>query len=216
MVGNGPTKQRKGTIMNISTFPAVECTRGFVANLADYPEATLHALAARGAKHVFGNECASKITAWKAKLAEDGREPSEEDVSAKWAEVLAEADAKCRAGELGLRVRVATVDPREAAIERFAKEELKIVLAGAGVKKLPKDDGEDTIKWGGADLTLDDLIERWLGSVDKKGIFGTTGEANRPRVEKKADKFLAEKAKKAKAKEKLVAAAKAETPDELF
>ena len=125
---------------------------------SDVPAVSLLALAQRGWTHVFGNEVASALTAWRK--TEEGARSTQEQIDS-W--LAAKRDAKLAAimaGTLGVR---AAGQPKatgiEALVRSIAVEWLKVALATQGAK-LPSGDKVITVK--GKAMTREQLIEATL------------------------------------------------------
>lgn len=134
---------------------------------SDVPAVSLLALAQRGWVHVFGNECASALVAWRK--TDEGKVATDEQIAA-W--LKSRRDAKLKQimdGELGTK-RVAS-GPRatgiDAVIRKVVVEWLTAKLGAAGVK-LPT--GDKTITVGKGDktksFTREELIAQTVGKAD--------------------------------------------------
>jgi len=169
---------------------------------AKLPQASIDALLRRGVSHYLGNEQASKLTAWadaQAK-AEGGSVPTDEQKAARKAELVREALAALAAGTVGTRVAGPRVEPIEAARNAIAKREVTEILRGAGIKP-PK--GDEAVKF--ADGTTKTMAQMVATRLEKFG----------DRIEKEAQKKLAEDARRVKAAQAVAAQAEAKTADAL-
>lgn len=139
---------------------------------ATLPEASLNALIRKGWAHFMGNEQASKVTAWKAKLVDGtpatdtapavaGREPSEDEISAAKDAYQAAALKALQDGTVGVSVaRGPAVSPEETIMRGLAKAEITATLKANGLK-VPT--GEAVVKFGdGQSFTMAQLIARRL------------------------------------------------------
>lgn len=149
----------------------------YKAVIADIPEASFIALAARGFSHMLGNEVASKVTAAKKKfaeanealLAEDEESYNEalaENVEALEHQYREEFLAKIMGGTLGVRA----TGPRGSAIETVMRavaiEELRAALGKKNVKWPAKADDELTV--GGKVYTRTGLVDAYLEKHGEK------------------------------------------------
>lgn len=147
---------------------------GHSFDVSSLPEASVRALLSRGFNHVLGNEVASKVTAWKARVAEGENPitPSDDEIAAKKAEYQADMIAKIKEGTLGIRAAGVTVDPVEAEMERLAKEYVQTTLKANNLKFVyPKDENgkrvkgsEGTVTLKDGTFTLDELVDRQLSA----------------------------------------------------
>lgn len=166
---------------------------GTVHNFADLPETSQQAFVNRAVSHIFGNECASTVTAWKK--TDEGANASEDAISVKLTEARNAKLEKILAGTLGVRAVGPRIDPLEREMDRIALREIKAFFAKQGWK-FPKAD--ETFAFGADSFTADELADRWLDGTDRAGDFGKAGEANKPRIERAAKRVIAEKAKMVK------------------
>lgn len=173
----------------------------------------IEALIRRGVSHFLGNEVASKVKSWadqeiakatKAHVEKHGEDeevpedlgPTDEEKAAKLAEFRKTAVQALYDGTIGQgSPRGPRLDPVESAMSAIAKQELTILLTHNGLKWPKKD---EKVKFADAEYSADELLTRWLSGRDGKGLFGTAGQENRPRIKREAEKRVAEAEKKAK------------------
>ncbi len=182
-----PAPMMAGPIQRIILMPTINVDTTIITaggkeiDLASLPGKTINAMLRRGFTHFFGSEIASRVGAAKAKFeADNGRPMTEEEVDATKTELLAAGHVKVAEGTLGDRAVGQSVDPVEALVESLGRAEVKDMLRANDVK-IPKK-GEKITFAGGAELELEELVERW---VVKNG----------ERLEKEAKKQIAAKAK---------------------
>ena len=166
------------------------------------PVESIAALVRRGISHYLGNEQAAKVTAWveaQVKTA-NGVAPSDEAKATAKAGFVAKAIEVMLSGEMGTRVSGPRVEPIEAARNSIAKAEVLAILRSAGIKP-PK--GEEAVKFGdGTTKTLAAMIATRLAN-------------HADRIEKEANKKLADAARAAKAAKAVADAAETKTADAL-
>lgn len=156
---------------------------GYEIDVTDLPAKSIDALLSRGLTRFLGNEQASKVSSWKAAFkTEHGTEPTDDNVAAYHASVVADAVKRLVEGTIGTRQPSVTVDPLEKEMHRLAKAEVVEILRANSIK-VPKE-GEAVTFADGSQKTLDDMIEARLAK---------RGEA----IEKEAKRILAAKAKRA-------------------
>lgn len=139
---------------------------------ATLPAVSNEALIKKGWSHYMGNEQASKVTAWKAKLeagtpaegdkpAVAGRTPTADEIEAKKAEFQATALKALQEGTVGVSVaRGPAVSPEETVMRQLARAEVTAILKDAGLK-VPA--GDKVVKFGdGQEFTMAALIARRL------------------------------------------------------
>lgn len=149
-------------------------------DFATLPESSRNALLSRGLTHYLGSEVAAKVTAWVNR--EENAGATVEQKAAKKAEFYEAAKEALLAGTVGMNARGPRLDPVEAEMARLAKQEVKAILAGAGMKLVKGEAkfADGTVK------SLDAMVETRL-------------EREGERLRKAAEKSIADAAKKAKA-----------------
>lgn len=183
-----PNDTNTSTTVTYGSLPEID--------LAKLPHSSVMAMFRRGISHYFGNEQASKLTAFFGQKDEAGNlvnEDTPEARAAKKAELQQAAFEALLAGKVGVSVRGPAADPITAIIRRLARAEVTNILKANGVKFPSK--AEDTIEMpDGSKFTGAQLIDR---RIAKEG----------ERLAREAKKIADDQAKKAaKAQE----AAKAE------
>lgn len=136
----------------------------YSASPGDVPAVSLMALAQRGWTHVFGNEVASALTAWRK--TEEGKAASDADIAAYLAKKRDEKLDKIMSGTLGTRT---PGQPKatgvEAIMRTIAVAWVKAALEKRGAK-LPT--GDKTVNVAGKDMTRDELIDATLRNRGEK------------------------------------------------
>lgn len=147
------------------------------------PPASIEAMISRGLTHFMGSECASKVTAWKAKQEVP---PTGAEIDAKLVEVQTEAWTKFVEGKVGVRAPGAgpKISHHDTVVRKITTDELRVILKNIGVK-FPK--GDEQVTLGGTDYSLDDLIDRRLA---KEGERINKEAAARIRLEDKRAEAL--------------------------
>jgi len=168
---------------------------------ATLPVASIDSLLRKGISHFLGNEQASKVTAWVESVTKEKNvAPTDEEKAAKKAEFIKSAIEALVAGTVGTRVSGPRVEPIEAARNTIARKEVTDILRAANIK-VPK--GDEAVKFAdGTEKTLAQMIATRLEK------FGD-------RIEKEAQKKLAEDARRVKAASATVAAVESKTADAL-
>lgn len=186
-------------------------TTAVIFSVDDYrtlPASTIRKFLTAGVAHVFGNEVASRVTAWKKKSAEEnaGVEPSAEAVAEERMRLLTECAEDALSGELGTGRATGPRGPRltefQALVRDIAYVEVGEELAkdrGAGpilvknpagryvwpsTSKEPGFTKDVLVKIGGQDFTYAQLVERRI-----------TNPTHGPRIEGVAKKRLEDQAK---------------------
>lgn len=157
------------------------------------PPKSLEAMLKRGVTHFLGNEQASKVSGWKARLAEGSDEaparvPSDEEVSAKKAEYVAAALAALQAGTVGTASRGPSVDPVEAEMDRIAKREIKAILEKNGAKFAGKGEDRKVTFADGSAFTMDELVDRRLANATEGARIKSEAEKAIRQAAKQAEK----------------------------
>jgi hypothetical protein len=138
--------------------------------VADVPTFNLAMLALQGFRHKVGNEVAAKGAAWRK--TEEGKAASEEEYNEYIRKARAEMLDKILNGQLGVRAssgpRVTGVEAlkRQVALE-FLKAAIKAYNAKSG-KNISVPTGEKVINYMGAEVTREQLIDRYLATNGAK------------------------------------------------
>ena len=165
------------------------------------PVESINALLRRGVSHFLGNEQASKLTAWVESVTKDGGAvPDDSAKAAKKTELIKAAIEALASGTVGTRVSGPRVEPIEATRNAIAKKEVLDILRAANIK-VPK--GEEAVRF--ADGTQKTLAQMVATRLEKFG----------DRIEKEAQKKLADDARRVKAAQATTAAAESKTADAL-
>ena len=135
----------------------------FTLDFNTLPEASLVAALRSGVAHKFGNECASKVTAYFDPDQDTPPESTPEARSAYKAEVQKEMFAKFLAGTVGVSTRGPAIDPIVVIERRLAKADVTLVLKDNGLAWPKK--AEDKVKMAdGKEFTGKELIDRRLAN----------------------------------------------------
>lgn len=127
-------------------------------NTDTLPAVALEALMRRGASHYFGNECASKVTAWVEAEIKEGRTPSQEAKDAKKEELQALALKALLDGTVGTSVRAPRGNGVDSVVRQIAEKEVRDILKA---QKLAMPSGEKKIKFpDGTELGRVELVDR--------------------------------------------------------
>lgn len=150
------TQEVETPVVDMSTLSWGDGDETVSAKIADIPATSLFALSQRGWTHVFGNECASSLTAEKKRRAEKG-EPAltESEENAFLADKRAAKLAAIMNGTMGVRVGGARLSPLDRHMRDIARARLVTDATSKGIK-LPS--GKNTIMVRGKAMTLADLV----------------------------------------------------------
>lgn len=147
-----------------------------------------------GISHKGYNEVAAKVSAFRK--TDEGATASDEQVAAKTSEFRAAFIVALESGTLGSGHGGGPRKPLEAAIDEIVEREVRTVLKAVGVTPLPKARKDEVKFANGSTRSYGDLLDAYLDGVDKQGLFGPKGEANKPRVTREAERAVAATKKK--------------------
>lgn len=189
--------------MNANVNPANVSTEfeydGVKLDFSTIPQASLISFARKGVAHYLGNEQASKVSAAKAKAAEEtkdeagnvvpGRALSDDEIAKLKADFREVALRAMNEGTMGLGgSRGPVKDPYETQLARLAAESVKATLKQHLIKP-PK--GDEAVTFAdGTKRTMAEMIEKRLGGEAGDGLR----RAARKAVEEEAKRQIALKA----------------------
>jgi hypothetical protein len=160
-------------------------------------EATVLKAWFKGMAHVFGNEAASRVTAWKK--SDEGKNADEAAIDAKLVAVQNDFYDRVVSGDWGNSVRASSgeagLSKLETRIRTLAWDDISVELKAGGYK-LPS--GKKTVAIEGlGDMTRDQLIERRLFEPKKQYDQYKAKAASQIAAEEKQAARRVEKAKEA-------------------
>lgn len=157
-----------------------------IADLTKLPVTSLQAMVRRGLSHYFGNEQASKVTAWKESYAEDhnGTAPNDAEVATYKLDCQKKALEALLAGTVGVHApRGPKATPVDALVRQLAIREITDVLT-AHKLKMPK--GEETVELAGKTFTREQLVDRRITAHGERLKKAAEAELKRREREAKA------------------------------